>query len=351
MEPETVSTDGEVLLPPAARLRAAAARRLGYRLEVLDPETRCLLVLSDGRRSRVLVAGPSPLNDAGATRLAGDKFYAAQVLRRAGFRVPTGVRCLLEGTYEKASYPQQLGLGPARRFAQKQGFPLVVKPNRGARGRDVAAVEDLEELEGAIRRVWHREPLALVQECIEGFDLRLDFLEGEFLLGYRRRPVVLVGDGVSSLGELLEAWDPSFSGPRFEARLVSDPFWQRRVTGWGLELASVLPVDRKIALTGQILNLARFCVASLIEDLPQPWLEYCLSIGRALHLRHFGLDLRVPGTPEELPQDPTGAVILEVNASPGLGQVFHRGAGDPVIGAEMRVLRAILKTTESGGKA
>ena len=336
--------EGSSHVPPGARLRAEAARRLGYGLEILDPETRCLLVLSDRRRRRILVAGPSPLNDAGATRLAGDKYYAGEILRRAEFRVPAGVRCLMVDAFGETAYPRQRGLAPARRFARQNGFPLVVKPNRGARGRDIAVVEDLGEMEEAIRRVWRTEYLALVQECVDGFDLRLDFLNGEYLLGYRRRPVVLRGNGESSLAELLEAWDPSFAGPPFEERLRSDPFWQRRIADRGLDLASKLPRGREISLTGQILNLTRFCVAELIEDLPAPWLDFGLAVGEALHLRHFGIDLRWPSPSPELHGDPGSAVILEVNASPGLGQIFHRGEGEAVVAAEMKVLQAILET-------
>lgn len=332
---------------PAAQLRREAARRLGYRLENLDPETGYLQALTDGQRRRVFVAGLSPLNDAGAMRLTGDKFFAGEVLREAGFRVPAVARCLRDGTFERSSYPRQEGLEPARRFASEHGFPLVVKPNRGSRARDVAVVGHAGELEAAVHRVWQNDYLALVQECIIGCDLRLDFLGGEFLLGYRRQPVVLEGDGRSSIGELLQAWDETFSGPDFERRLQADPFWQERVEEQGLGLASVLPPGQEIPLTGAILNLARFCVARLVEELPSQWLEFGLAVGRALHLRHFGIDLRVPEEIADLSGDPRQGAILEVNSSPGLGQIFLRGAGKPVVAAEMRVLQAILDTAEA----
>ena len=336
---------------PAAQLRREAARRLGYRLEYLDPETGYLQALTDGRRRRVFVAGLSPLNDAGAMRLTGDKFFAGEVLREAGFRVPAVARCLRDGEFERSSYPRQEGLEPAHRFAQEQGFPLVVKPNRGSRARDVAIVRGPAELEAAVRQVWENDYLALVQECIEGTDLRLDFLGGEFLLGYRRQPVVLQGDGESTVGELLLAWDETFSGPDFERRLLSDPFWQKGIEGQGLSLGSVLEEGREIPLTGAILNLARFCVAHVLEELPPRWLEFGLAVGRALHLNHFGIDLRVPDPIADLSGDPREGAILEVNSSPGLGQIFHRGAGEPVIAAEQKILRAILATVDSADAA
>ncbi|MCB1037272.1 MAG: hypothetical protein KDD47_25810 [Acidobacteria bacterium] len=336
---------------PAARLRAEAARRLGIRLEVLDPDTGCLQALSDGRRRRVLVTGMSPLNDAGAARLAGDKYYAGEILRRAGFRVPAGTRCLREGAFELSTFPEHTGLEPAFRFAERQGFPLVVKPNRGARGRDVAVVSTEAELKEAVRRVWRMDYLALVQECVEGFDLRLDFLDGELLLGYTRQPVVLEGDGSTPLRRLLAGWDRRFYGPAFEERLARDSFWQRRVLDRGLGLDSVLTRGENLALTDAVLNLNRLCVARMLEALPAAWLEHGRVLGRTLYLRHFGLDLKVPGGAGDLSGDPARAAVLEVNASPSLGQTFERGEKEAAIAAEMKVLRAILETGAPVGGA
>jgi glutathione synthase/RimK-type ligase-like ATP-grasp enzyme len=324
-------------------LRHEAARRLGFRLENLDPDSGYLFALSDGRRSRVLVHGPSPLNDAGACHLAGDKYFTGVALQRAGFRVPAGVRCLAEGAFEEATYPAYTGLAAAEAFAEAHGFPLVVKPNRGSRGRDVALVQDRQELAEAVHRVWKQDYLALVQERISGSDLRLDFLDGEYLLGYTRQGIHLRGDGQSSLRELFAATDRRFQGESLLQRLEGDRHWREQVEARGWDLETIPPAAAEIPLSDDILNLNRLCVARLVAALPQAWLDHALGLGQVLHLRHFGVDFKLPMVEPDLSIDPAQSVVLEVNASPSLRQTYERGESEAAIQAEMRVLTAILE--------
>lgn len=322
----------------SSRMRQEAARRLGIEIESLDPSTGYLLELRRGGRRRVLVHGLSPLNDAGASRLAGDKYYTSLVLQRAGFPVPRSTRCLQPGTYPLSDFAEYTGLETARAFAIQEGYPVVVKPNRGSRGRGVAVAADEEELEAAVREVWQGDPMALVLELIPGTDRRLDFLDGEFLYGYDRQPVVLEGDGRSTLRELLASWDRRFTGDDFERRLLQDPLWRRSVVRLGFGLDTPLEKGRRIELSGDILNLNRFCVARYLPDPPQEWIDLGLRIGAALHLRHFGIDFRR----RTLDEAAAEAVVLEVNASPSLGQSYEMGYVEETVAAEMRVLEALM---------
>ena len=193
-------------------LRFEAARRLGCEVSSLDPETGYLNEIRKGDVRRVLVGGLSPLNDAVASRLVGDKSHTARVLESRGFRVPPTVRCLKPGHF-RGDFTHLEGLGAAEDLAEEHGYPLVVKPNFGSRGVDITVAGDRDELEAGIRAVWQRDHLALAQLPIDGFDLRIDFLDGEFLFGYVRRPVRVMGDGRRSLRELLLELDRRFEGP------------------------------------------------------------------------------------------------------------------------------------------
>ncbi len=214
----------------------------------------------------------------------------------------------------------------------------MVKPNRGARGRSVTLVERAAELEDAVRRTWVHDYLALVQPRVPGADLRLDFLDGEYLFGYLRRPVVVRGDGTSAVGELLAAADPRFSGGQLREVLADDPIWTARVRARGLGFDSVLPADEVLDLGSAILNLNRLCLAELVGEPPPAWLEHGRRIGAALGLRHFGVDFKT----EDPAGDPRAAAVLEVNASPSLAQMSRMGYYDEAIAAEIRVVEAIL---------
>ncbi|NVB36194.1 hypothetical protein G6O69_36555 [Pseudenhygromyxa sp. WMMC2535] len=337
--------------PDAARssilqMRLRAAAELGWTATCLDPETRWLWQLRKGGRTRVLVAGVSAVNDAAAARLASDKFFTATVLRANGFSAPTSARCLAPGVHLLPDghdrFSAQRGLAPGLAFAEREGLPVVVKPNRGSRGRDVILVERLEQLPTALEQVWAQDELALVQRALPGLDLRVDLLDGELLLAYLRRPLRLVGDGRSTVLELLTAADARASAPEFCERLRKDPLWRATLAAAALDDASIPAADLRLDFPATILNLNRCCTAEVHGELPAKWIALCRRIAALIGLRHCGIDLRVPLSDDPLAGDPAEAVVLEVNASPSMGQIHAMGAAALASAAERRVTAAIL---------
>lgn len=339
-------------ISPGITLRIEAARRLGYVAEGLDAETGYLFELRRGAERALLLGGFSPLNNAVASRLAEDKFHTALLLERAGFRVPRVVRCLRPGRFEEEDFSCHEGIAAAEKLAEELGFPLIVKPNRGARGRGVQSVESLEEMRAAIEQIWRDDYLALVQERIVGIDVRLDFLrDGElrgvdkddaYLIGYVRRPVRLVGDGRRSVRELLAARDPRFTGAAFWEHLARDPIWRRVAAPRDLEFDSIPAHGEVLDFSTDILNLNRLCTAEIVRDLPPAWLERCLAAGDALGMRHWGIDFKLAHLDGPLAEvDPADAVVLEINSSPSVVQMSRLGYFDDALAAETRLLRAL----------
>ncbi len=313
-------------------LRREAARRLGCELVSLDPETGYLYELRSGERRQLLLGGFSPLNNALAARIAEDKFHTGLVLGRAGLRVPSTVRCLRPGAFPEEDFSSHTGLAPAERFAAEHGFPLIVKPNRGARGRDIALVANLDELQAAVEQVWRLDYLALVQTPVPGMDVRLDLLDGEYLFGYTRRGVVLLGDGERSVRELLARSDPRFAGEGFEQGFAADPLAR------DVDLDAVPAKGTELDFRSPILNLNRLCHGEVLRHPPEGLLELARRAGREIALRHFGVDLKVA----DLDAPAEDAVVLEVNASPSLVHMARLGHREEAIAAEIRVVEAIL---------
>jgi glutathione synthase/RimK-type ligase-like ATP-grasp enzyme len=315
--------------PLATRQFLASAARLGLEAEVLD-EFGYLFELRAGGRRRVLLGGRSPLNDAVAARLAEDKHYTSVLLRRAGVAVPDTVRCLSPRHPSLVAYRAQAGPAPALRLLQTHPFPLVVKPNRLSHGRGVSAVSNLDELKEALEAVWELDGVALVQERIEGTDLRLDFLDGAYLAGYERRPVVLEGDGERTARELLHAAAERFAD---DAARLEGPL-RAALARYGLEPDTILPEGRSVPLEPTILNLHRLALARILRDCPPEALAIAQEVEAAMGLRHFGLDLKA---------GPRGHTVLEVNASPLLGQIARLGFPEVADAAVDRLLEAIVE--------
>lgn len=327
-------------VPQAVALQMEAARRLGLEARILDPEFGYLFEVRDGERRVLLLGGRSPLNDAVASRLAEDKFYTGLLLARRGHRVPRSARCLAPGHFQAEDYEARSGPGPGLALAAEIGYPAIVKPNRGACGRDVVEAANEAELTRALARVWRREGVALVQERIPGPDLRLDFLDGRYLLGYERFPVRVTGDGRRTLRELVEAIDPRYARDRFWSASTRHPLWRDRVEARGWGAGTVPAIGERIDLGETILNLNVWASARLVREVPPAWEELSLDVGRTLGLRHFGIDFKGA----RLDEDPAKAWILEVNASPLLVQAWRMGHEEEALAAQIRVLRACLDT-------
>ena len=272
-------------VPKVIRLISEAAAALRITVESVDPEYGLLIELRRGAQRVTLLGGRSPLNDALAARICEDKYYTGLILDREGFSTPKTVRCLLPGHFESDFYERRSGHRGGLKFARDHGFPLVVKPNRLSHGCHVSTVRNIAGLKRAVNTVWNSDYIALVQEWLPGADIRLNFLDGEFLCGYERRPALDTNEE---------------SG---------------------------------------ILNLARGATPRLIPDLTPDWLKYCTSIGRVLNLRHFGLDVRV----KDPNSRPERMGIIEVNASPLCVQLYHQGYRELAVASQVRVLRAIFE--------
>lgn len=327
--------NGEPRLPRTVALARDAAQRLGWSFRVLDPEYGHLFEIDNGERRRVLIGALSPLNDSVASRLAADKYFTVRLLERAGLRVPATERCLAPGFFSNEVYEEKAGARPALDFADRHGYPVVVKPLRGSYGRHVVLAHDEDELRVALEPAWERHGLAVVQEPIPTPDLRLDFLDSEYLLGYERSPIRVTGDGRSTIRELVTRTDRRFANARA---------WegQRRET-WvgdddGRHPETVLPDGETLDLGGTLLNLNTWSSGRLIRELPEPWLRYGLEAGAVLGLRHFGIDFRGAG----LDDPPERAAIVEINSSPLLLQIHALGWADEAVEAQARILRAAL---------
>jgi D-alanine-D-alanine ligase-like ATP-grasp enzyme len=328
---------------PTIALRLQIARELGWRTRCLDPETGWLWLLERGDRAQVLHGAHTRINDHAAASLALDKSHTAMVLEHFGFRVPISARCLAPGVILDAlggdPYPAQRGLGPGLALAERAGYPLVVKPNRGSRGRAVSLAVDEQSLAAAVAEAWTIDRIALVQLPVPGFDLRIDVLDGELLLAYVRRPLELVGDGRSTLIELHERTDARALDPGFAAKLRASAPWIETLRDAGLTPSSVLAAGQPLVFRTTIYNLHRCCVGALVRDLPQHWITLTTQIAAHVGLRHCGVDLRLPmvvGDP--LAQGVEQATVLEVNASPAVGQIAKLGGAAEAEAAERRVV-------------
>ena len=285
--------------------RYCAAR--GYRLTAGDAHGHAGCIESPAGRRWYFKGTRFDLNTLGAAEIANDKAYAAAFLREAGIAVPTGRLIFLSEINDGRHLPKAV-----RDFAEKQGFPLFAKPNCGREGRDVMRVDTFQTLRNALRLLAKRTDQILVQEEVRGVELRVLVLDGDILCAVERLPPQVTGDGVLSLAEIIAAH------PRANA---TDPRLGLELTRQGLRLETV-PAAGQVVTLLPVANLsaggtARIVSTSLSEDLA----ALARLAAKTLALRYAAVDFILP----ERPRADATAVVLEVNAAPGLGNLHRQG--------------------------
>ncbi|BAY47150.1 RimK domain-containing protein ATP-grasp [Scytonema sp. HK-05] len=262
-------------------------------------------------------------------------------LRTLGFPVPKGDIVIT----------QREALGVAREI----GYPVAVKPVVGHKGIGVTAeVRDEEELESAYSRavdaIPENEPTrVIVEKSILGADFRLLCVNGKFVAATERRPAWVVGDGYSTIEELIREenrkpgrWDTPTSAM---SKIQSDDAMEQYLEQQRLSLDSVIEKGRTVYLR-KVANLSSGGVSIDATRTVHPD-NIILAQDIALHFRLtcLGIDVIAPSLSESWKSG--DFAILEINAAPGI--LMHL---NPAVGESVDVPSRILETFfESGTSA
>jgi D-alanine-D-alanine ligase-like ATP-grasp enzyme len=191
----------ELVGPLLGQIFRKIAPKLGATI-LIEPEWRVVgqITFKNGRR-RYLRGSTLDLNPVGASDIAKDKDYAAFFMKRMGYPTVPGK------TFFSREHCHAIGsrrdIDAAYRYAAKIGFPVVVKPNSGSQGVGMAKAYTKREFYQAMRFVFARDRVALVQSPLSGRDYRLVVLDRKVISAYERIPLNVIGDGRSTIRQLL----------------------------------------------------------------------------------------------------------------------------------------------------
>jgi GNAT-family acetyltransferase (TIGR03103 family) len=294
--PEPVPDFAE--LNPYARIIADEARRRGIMVEILDPEWGELRLVHGGRRI-VTRESLSELTTAVAMSRCDDKWVTRRIVQDAGLRVPRGR--LASGDGADAEF-----LGEVEE--------VVVKPARGEQGRGVTVgVTDPEALDRAVRLARTFCPDVLIEECIEGDDLRLVVIDHQVVAAAVRKPATVTGTGRHTIRDLIEAHSRRRAAATGgESTVPQDETTVETVRAAGYAMDDVLPDGVSL----QVRRTANLHTGGTIHDVTarlHPELaKAAVAASRALDIPVTGIDLLV--------KDVSGPdyVFVEANERPGL---------------------------------
>jgi cyanophycin synthetase len=298
----------------AALVKAAEARDIPY----LRLNSFSLVQFGHGRLQKRIQATVTSETRHIAVEIASDKEETNRILSDLGLPVPRQMTVKDEES--------------AVRAARKLGHPVVLKPLDANHGRGVSIhLNDDEAIRTAFRQAQEHSRTVIVETFITGFDHRMLVVDGELVAVAKRVPGHVVGDGVRSIEQLVEAVnaDPrrGIGHEKVLTRLEFDHQAERLLAKKGYTRHSVPPADEVVYLrsTG---NLSTGGTSVDVTDLVHPDnREMAIRAAKAIGLDVAGIDFLCSDIAQSYRV--TRGAICEINAAPGFRMHVAPSEGQP----------------------
>ncbi len=287
------------------------------------------------------------LNHLGSSEIAKDKGYAKFFMKQKGYPVAEG-RTFFENGWAKIVRSNRT-VSAAVRYAEKIGYPVIVKPNSKTQGREVWLVFGNGELRRALFRIFKIDRVALVEKYLPGRDYRIVVLDSEVISAYERVPLSVTGDGENSILTLLKRQQNSFVLSGRDTQLdFHDERIKLKLERQGYGLRTVLAKGEKVFLLDNA-NLSTGGEAlDVTQTIHRGFRRIAVDLTRDMGLRIAGVDIMV--TQGDITKNPNDSksysyYIIEINAAPGLDHYATTGKAQRKIVENM-----YLKILEALGK-
>ena len=250
------------------------------------------------------------LDDRATIALADDKLRVCRLLALSGIPVSRHVVTSV-GAFDNAV-----------RWLTSSPVPLVVKPaaDTGAGAGVSTSITTIQELR--IAMAWARAygPRILIEEQIEGDCYRVLIMDGEVIDCVQRRPPRVVGDGKSTVGQLVHRENKlrrlGTSAIRAQGLIRRDPDLHNSLARQGLRTDSRPSEGHVVVLKRVINDNATRDNVPANGELCAAILECARKSAKLVGARLAGVDL-ICSDPR-LPLERTKGVVIEVNTNPGL---------------------------------
>jgi cyanophycin synthetase len=302
---------------PTSLVMLEAARRRGIPVR-RNPDDG-VVQLGLGKALRRIRSTMTDLTSVIATEITSDKHWTKTVLKRVGLGVPEGQTART--------------LEVALEIAEDIGFPVLLKPLDANNGRGISGRIDTPD---GVRDAWPlavaEHPVVVVERFAEGNDHRVLVVNRRVIACVERVPAHVVGDGRRSIRELaLEInKDPHRSKTNPSAWLAPlplDDLTQAFLARTGRTLESVPDAGETVTLRSTANISTGGTSIDRTDDMHPANRALCELAAGAVGLDVAGLDVLTPDI--SVPFQENGAVVIEVNASPGIRMHTHPDVGIP----------------------
>ena len=303
-------------LGPSTSAIVTACVRKGIPYLRLDADST--VQLGYGARQKRIQAAVTSQTSSIAVELAADKSETKRRLGNATIPVPDGEVIQTETDLQDV--------------LRRLSFPLVVKPLDGNHGRGVTTnIQTTEALTAAFRMAKGHSDQVLVEQFVPGNDYRLLVIDYKLCAVALRVPARVVGDGSSTIQALVDQVNCDCRRGEGHVNLLTkiiiDEATLTLLKEQALTVDSVLPVGQALYLK-KTANLSTGGTSIDVTDTVHPEIRAMAErTARVIGLDICGIDLLAQDITQPLKK--SGAVVIEVNAGPGLRMHTHPSEGKP----------------------
>ncbi|WP_310426046.1 hypothetical protein [Chamaesiphon sp. VAR_48_metabat_135_sub] len=311
--------------PFVSKLLQEIAAELGAIVE-LDRDFGAVgeIIFSNGKKH--LFSNTSfNINPAAAVEIARDKGYTKYFLSKYGLSVPIGKTFFADRLLPKLrKYSNFCDINRACIYANSLGFPIFVKPNNLSQGILVRKVYDEDELRKVANKIFQIADVILIEAACIGRDYRIVVFGDEIIAAYERCPLTIVGDGRSTIEELLIQQRQTSQTQNSLGNNID--FYDFGIWGKiareGFDKSTVLLPEYSLSMLDNA-NLSTGGKAiDITETLHASCRDLAISAARILGLQLCGVDIICANAAAELLE----YWILEVNGAPGLDNYASIGS-------------------------
>ncbi len=306
----------DVRLGPSTAAIVEEARRRGIPVRRLNNHS--LVQLGLGKNLRRIQATMTDFTSAIGVEIAQDKDDTKRVLGNIGLPVPKGdVATTLEGAIE---------------ITDEIGFPVILKPLDASHGRGISGRLDSA---ADIAKAWPNARVlgrrVVVETFAQGADHRVLVVNGKVVACAERVAAHVVGDGVSTVRQLIERGNQDtrrgVGHTRILTRLPMDQLTEEFLAEQGRTLDTVPAASESVALRSTANLSTGGTSIDRTDDMHPDNVTACEMAADAVGLDIAGIDVITADV--SVPFRENGAVIIEVNAAPGIRMHTHPTEGTP----------------------
>ncbi len=313
----------EELIGPSTLAVCEAAQKYG--LPIMKLGSSNFYQIGYGKQGRIIEASITNNTSCISADISCDKLLTKELLDLQNLPVAKGAK-----VYNVISLLKE---------ADRIGYPLVLKPQYGSKGRGVIiGIKNEKELITAYQKLINEFDDIILEEYYEGDDYRVCVVNNKVVGVSLRIPPYIIGDGNKSVEELIDELNShEYRGEGHEKPLTKvkkDAMLIGFITEQGYALNSILERDKKLLLRKNA-NLSTGGIAiDYTDKICEENKDICIRAAKTIGIDVCGIDICTNDISKSIMNN---GIIMEVNTAPGLRMHIYpsegksRDVGDEII--------------------